>query len=204
MTSPKSGPWKNPAAENGGFEVRSLPSRRTARSVRGKNTGGAPGRRHVLFAKRHRPGAPLPTSCKGVFFDNGQGGFPQRGDEEVYQRVIASSRLHRRRHSGRAQREPEPIGRLSSSTARSSSWTVHAAEPALHLSPRSVRTQIRAVLNALGLMGSGSALGFASLARNDEGVGWDKPATAGRRSKTTSATDRLDSASALPTCAERL
>ena len=53
-------------------------------------------------------------------------------------------------------------------------------------------------------MGSGSALGFASLARNDEGVGWDKPATAGRRSKTTSATDRLDSASALPTCAERL
>ncbi len=34
-----------------------------------------------------------------------------RGDEEVYQRVIASTRL-RRRHSGRAQREPEPIGRF--------------------------------------------------------------------------------------------
>ncbi|MDU8014507.1 hypothetical protein RX825_28200, partial [Pseudomonas syringae pv. actinidiae] len=46
-----------------------------------------------------------------MFFDNGQGGFPQRGDEEVYQRYYASTRLYRRRHSGRAQREPEPIGR---------------------------------------------------------------------------------------------
>ncbi|OCX16240.1 hypothetical protein QV13_15440 [Mesorhizobium hungaricum] len=88
--------------------------------------------------------------------------------------------------------------------ARSSFWTVQTAEPTPHVSPLSTRTEVPAVLNALGPMGSGSALGFASLARNDEGVGWDKPATAGRRSKTTSATDRLDSASALPTCAERL
>jgi hypothetical protein len=167
VTSPKSGPWKNPAAANGGFEVRSLPSRMTARSVRGKNTGGAPGRRHVLFAKRHRPGAPLPTSRKGAFLDNGQGGFPQRGDEEVYQRVIASTRLRHRRHSGRAQREPEPIGRPSSGTARSSSWT--AQQPnrrrIFHSCPCELRTR------PCCSMGSGSALGFASLARNDERVG---------------------------------
>jgi|UPI00056B562E hypothetical protein len=34
-----------------------------------------------------------------------------RGDEEVYQRYYASTRQLHRRHSGRAQREPEPIGR---------------------------------------------------------------------------------------------
>ncbi len=146
MTSPKSGPWKNPAAANGGFEARSLPSRRTARSVRGKNTGGAPGRRHVLLQRGTDPAPRFPPPSRGVFFDNGQGGFPQRGDEEVYQRYYASTRLYRRRHSGRAQREPEPIGRNIVEHGPVLVLDRPAAEPTPHISQLSVRTQDPAVL----------------------------------------------------------
>jgi len=52
----------------------------------------------------------------------------------------------RSRHSGRAQREPEPLAATSSSPARSSSWTVHAAGLASHVSRLSTRTYFRAAL----------------------------------------------------------
>ena len=57
-----------------------------------------------------------------------------------------------------------PLAAPSSSPARSSSWTVHATGPASHASCRPCDLRSRPRCS----MGSGSALGFASLARNDE------------------------------------
>jgi len=162
VTSPKSGPWKNPAAANGGFEARSLPSRRTARSVRGKNTGGAPGRRHVLLQRGTDPAPRFPPPSRECFLTMARADFRSVAMNKCIRAAITPSFRPSAARAGthwpqhhRARPGPRP-----------GPFTLPDRRRVLQSRQRDLRSR------PCCSMGSGSALGFASLARNDERVGW--------------------------------